>query len=408
MFSKNIPDPFFVGETNSFKIYFHYSPFGVTHLHDVFDIKHPQYQKSFFITSLEYPLKNTEYPIYQYNFEKGKNALIGKKNYDQFRRGFVHARNVIQDHFSSKDSLDIVVFDHGYDIPPFPGGEVTFLSLKNNEYQLNTDIIPLKRSFYFGGCSGDFDNDGIAELFIFDCGANPDFFFKLENNQLNSITHKLPEIVSHRKFVPLAGDTIHDHQGNKHLALASMGDHIYYPADVILINQGDGTFQQDALFLPNRRCGANWACVQLQEFKFHDEDSLIMANYHSADVQHGSLDFYRQHNNLSFSYYRSNQIYEERDSWFFRVLGFNFEQKNDHPDCLFLLKSRGLKKHVQKDFNFTLLLKHKDYFEDVTHELSLLKDKEFIGISTIKNTQNDLDDLLFFDSHGNYYHCIRK
>lgn len=89
-----------------------------------------------------------------------------------------------------------------------------------------------------------------------------------------------------------------------------------------------------------------------------DETDHILAVYHDAKVQHGIIDLYVQKDDYLFDYfYKDRPIFEEKDSWYYRVELCKLNSNTKSVDTIVTLKSRGLVNYVKKDFNFTLLMK---------------------------------------------------
>ncbi len=404
---------FFVEETEKFKISFHLSNIEQKHLHDLYAVK-PSLngEESFLFATLTYPLQDTFHPVFHSRYNEAQNRYLLDKNFYNFEQGFVHARNYLQDHFNSKENLDIIIFDHGYDLPPFPGGKIKYFKSTGIDFIDASDEFYYPASFVFGGCSGDWDGDGCPEVLMFDLAdaLDPVMLAKI-GNKFKVQPKRMPSLINNHQFRSLSGTKFYDKKGKLHLALGAIGNDSIAANDVYLINDSKGNFSEDSVrLLPLRRGGDNWACVQMMNVRFEgDETDNILAVYHDARVQHGIVDLYVQKDELEFDYfYKNKPLIEEKDSWFYRVELVKLNKSSQLPDSLVALKSRGLQNFVKKEYNFSLQIKNGDAFVDVSYYLAPLKNKEFMGIAKKFNKTSGLHDLLFFDDHGNYFYCQTK
>ena len=401
----NLTDLEFIKENSFFKIYYADLNLNNVVFHDLLSISLENSSLPLgLVTTLKMPLEDKYHPAWTFY----QNKLI--PNFFNDTEGFIHARNIIQDYFSNQDFKDLIVFDHGLDMAPFPGGKLKYFKNTGDEFSYLPTFFNYPNSFNFGGFSGDWDNDGFAELFICNLSNNSTLFFK--NNKGENFTpanNCLPEIITQNFFQVLSGSKFKDHNGKLHMALGSSGGLQCSKNDLALINSGDGHFlKKDIIHFPERRGGADWATIEIAELASRNNtiSNDLLFNYHDADTQHGLIDIYTQKKNLLFEYLSGKDpIYQEKDCWFPRIKTCSVS-KNDSRDIV-AIKSRGLKTYIEKELNIVFLTEENGSYIDHSEKLLSLSNKEFIGFLEIKN-EKGCSDLIFMERSGNYFYCQKK
>ncbi len=394
----------FVKETKLFQIYHHSLNLPSTSFHDLLPVSlGDQSSPLALLTTLPMPLENKLNPSWTF-FE---NQII--PDFFNYKEGFIHARNVLQDYFSNLDKKDLIVFDHGYDLPPFPGGKLRYFKNNGQQFIYDPTFFDYPESFNFGGFSGDWDNDGFAELFICNLSNNSPLYFKNDNGKkLTAANNRLPEIITQNFFQVLSGSKFKDHSGKLHMALGSSGGPQRAKSDLVLINSGDGHFlSKDIVYLPERRGGADWSAIAIAPLHSQQNTfSNLLVNYHDANTQNGLIDIYIQKSNQKFGHYNDkSSLYEEADCWFPRLDLCSISK--DQAQDVIAIKSRGLKKHVAKELNVVFLVDDGGIYTDHSEELLPLSSREFIGFLEIKKS-NGPSDIIFMEHSGNYFYCKRK
>jgi len=98
--------------------------------------------------------------------------------------GVEHARQWLVDDFDQDGNDDLIVADHGYDLPTFPGAQ-NLLLINNGAGQLldsSASNLSTLNGFTHGGSTGDVNGDGFPDLFLNNAvilEGNP--FFTAEN-----------------------------------------------------------------------------------------------------------------------------------------------------------------------------------------------------------------------------------
>tara|TARA_B110000967_G_C18845763_1_gene541893 strand:+ start:103 stop:1563 length:1461 start_codon:yes stop_codon:yes gene_type:complete len=108
---------------------------------------------------------------------------------DNMYSGLVHGRKFLIGDFNNDSYVDFFLIGHGYDKQPFPGEFNKSLISNGNGGYIETNYTSLE-SFYHGGASGDFDNDGDLDVFVTDAGRGKAAIFE-NNNGFFSPTAEL-------------------------------------------------------------------------------------------------------------------------------------------------------------------------------------------------------------------------
>ncbi|GAB3403502.1 FG-GAP-like repeat-containing protein [Massilia agilis] len=100
--------------------------------------------------------------------------------------GTVHAREVVQGDFNEDGVADLFIADHGYDAPPFPGAQNHLLLGKaSGGYVDATANLPQLSDFTHSAAAGDINGDGHLDLFVGNVGSGPDSYFLLGDGKGN-------------------------------------------------------------------------------------------------------------------------------------------------------------------------------------------------------------------------------
>lgn len=96
-----------------------------------------------------------------------KTFTIDEKN-DSKYLGLVHGRKFLYGDFNNDGKVDFFLVGHGYDKQPFPGEFLKVLMSNSDGSYTETEFSDV--SFFHGGATGDFDNDGDLDVFVTDAG----------------------------------------------------------------------------------------------------------------------------------------------------------------------------------------------------------------------------------------------
>ena len=105
--------------------------------------------------------------------------------------GRISPRKAIVGDFNGDNRMDIFVFCHGYDLPPFPGEAPYVILSSPNGYMLGSGLDTFI-GFHHGGASGDIDADGDLDVFVTNSPSGTPFF--LINDGTGSFTQDTARI----------------------------------------------------------------------------------------------------------------------------------------------------------------------------------------------------------------------
>ena len=103
----------------------------------------------------------------------------------------ISPRKAIVGDFNGDNRIDIFVFCHGYDFPPFPGEAPYVILSSANGYVLGSGLDTFI-GFHHGGASGDIDADGDIDVFVTNSPSGTPFF--LLNDGTGSFTQDTARI----------------------------------------------------------------------------------------------------------------------------------------------------------------------------------------------------------------------
>ena len=164
---------------------------------------------------------------------------------------------------------DLVVADHGYDAPPYPGGITRIFMQRSGQMQDETDSrLPPGPAFTHDVCSADVNGDGSPDLFfasLHSGGAiqGPILYINDGKGHFKANNALLPPVFSGTspptflscRFVDVNRD------GAPDLLLGAWGANPQ-ARDWLLLNDGKGNLRDvTALSMPPKRGGATWATL---------------------------------------------------------------------------------------------------------------------------------------------------
>jgi hypothetical protein len=97
--------------------------------------------------------------------------------------GLVHGRKLLLGDYNLDNYVDFFLIGHGYDKAPFPG-EFPKVLMSNGQGGFTETEYTSEVSFFHGGSSGDFDNDGDLDVFIVEAGGGKSSIFENNNGIL--------------------------------------------------------------------------------------------------------------------------------------------------------------------------------------------------------------------------------
>lgn len=119
-----------------------------------------------------------------------KGTLIPDNKNDNKITGQIWPRKQITGDYNGDGILDICLIGHGWDYEPFPG-EYPIILFSNPDGTYSDIRYENYVSFYHGGTSADFDNDGDLDIFLIDAGRGNAIFLINDGEGNFSITRNL-------------------------------------------------------------------------------------------------------------------------------------------------------------------------------------------------------------------------
>jgi hypothetical protein len=215
----------------------------------------------------------------------------------------IHPRHAAFGDINKDGILDILIADHGGDFPPFDGGMPILLVSKNGRYLNQSNLLqPLLKGFYFSAIIADFNNDEYLDLFLGHIKSlNPKnhFHLFLWNKQANKFIgddKRLPREISNVGNDFLSSVAIDSQKnGNNDIFFggAEKFDKIKaHPKDSLLINKGDGRFENSSKVLPDR-FRVDWGSASAQTADINGDSYMdIVTSTYPQHFKQGAVQFY--------------------------------------------------------------------------------------------------------------------
>jgi len=213
---------------------------------------------------------------------------------DNIYYGLVHGRKFLIGDFNSDNYVDFFLIGHGYDKQPFPGEFNKSLISNGNGGYLETDYTSLE-SFYHGGASGDFDNDGDLDVLVTDAGRGKSAIFVNNNGVFNPTT----QLINQNLMEGMYNAEFYDINKDGFLDIISGGHdwtygnvNTYDNTPLIIFGDGIDYINSETLRLPESSISGQGIVT---DFNFYDLDGdnieeIILTR--TGDNQTDSNNFY--------------------------------------------------------------------------------------------------------------------
>lgn len=223
---------------------------------------------------------------------------------------FIHPRNCLTGDFNGDGFPDLAIADHGYDHPPYDGGQPQILlSDKNGQLKkAGSAFFFTTPVFNFNVAVADFNSDQKDDLLLLNITQSPPQLFLNSNHQkLTEHSERLPDFVRtlQKKFLGVVATDINQ-DGFVDLVLGGHGGkqpNENFERDVVLFGSQGGAFQEllPEIF-PARRNGAELSSVELVQADFSgDSYPDIAVLYHTVGLMtDGYVDFFENQSGRSF------------------------------------------------------------------------------------------------------------
>ncbi len=236
--------------------------------------------------SLFWPPQDNSIPVYvllnngKGSFTLGSNLISGGVP------GTTHPREMLTGDFNSDGITDIFIADHGYDANPYPGYRNTLLLGKAGGGFVNATGVanlPGYSDFTHSAAAVDIDGDGDLDIYVgnvFGGNTGPYFLINDGSAHFTVSTAGLPaDIVARTKTYTTSLFIDVDGDGDKDLYLGADS-----AGDKLLINDGSGHFTSSATSLPDGLFGAaNSIRVDSQAFDFNRDGKLDILSVQTSN-----------------------------------------------------------------------------------------------------------------------------
>ncbi|HQU92162.1 MAG TPA: FG-GAP-like repeat-containing protein, partial [Pyrinomonadaceae bacterium] len=232
----------------------------------------------------------------QGQFENATSAVLDPPTFQtRHPRGFAVAD------FNGDGKKDFFIGDHGFDQPPFPGGQSQLLIQTATGLADETSTrLPQKSAGTHDVTAADIEGDGDIDLYLANigcgCDYGPELYINDGTGHFIANTSRLPEFVTsrQRKYTASAFMDV-DNDGDSDLFLGAhngSGPNEGGLRDTILINNGSGFFSEATHeILPPRIGGTTWGTVGVEVADFNNDGlkdlllSVVQAAYNSGKLQ---------------------------------------------------------------------------------------------------------------------------
>ena len=195
------------------------------------------------------------------------NFVVDSLNDNKFL-GLVHGRKLLLGDFNMDNYVDYFLIGHGYDRQPFPG-EFPKALMSDGQGGFTETEYTSEVSFFHGGSSGDFDNDGDLDIFVVEAGRGKSSIF--ENN--NGILTPNTDLVDQTLMTGMYNSEFFDVNSDGFLDIIVGGHDWNYGADYYdntpLIIYGNGIdFKNNSIYrLPESSISQQGV---IADFEFYD------------------------------------------------------------------------------------------------------------------------------------------
>jgi uncharacterized protein (TIGR03437 family) len=204
-------------------------------------------------------------------------------------------RNHTTADFDGDGFQDIVLADHGFDLPPYPGGTTRVFMQRAGDMRDETDLrLPIGVAFTHDVCSADVNLDGRPDLFLAILNSSaplkgPMLYINDGKGNFTSANDRLPTVFRSATTPNFTACLFADVNldGAPDLVLGAAG---FDPKlqDTLLLNDGHGNFQDaTAQSIPGKRGGNTWQTLGIVAGDFNRDgwpDLVITLNNQSRQT----------------------------------------------------------------------------------------------------------------------------
>ena len=213
---------------------------------------------------------------------------------DNLYLGLVHGRKFLFGDFNNDNHPDFFLIGHGYDRQPFPGEFLKSLISDGNGGFIEFEYTNLV-SFYHGGATGDYDNDGDLDVLVVEAGRGQSAIY--ENN--NGILTANLELIDQSLMPSMFNAELYDFNNDGYLDIICGGHDWqwnsteYDTTPLIIYGDGGSYVGNESIRLPETEIYGQGVVTDFNFFDLDDDgmDEIIITR--TGDMLTDTSNFYQ-------------------------------------------------------------------------------------------------------------------
>ena len=213
---------------------------------------------------------------------------------DNLYLGLVHGRKFLFGDFNNDNHPDFFLIGHGYDRQPFPGEFLKSLISDGNGGFIEFEYTNLV-SFYHGGATGDYDNDGDLDVLVVEAGRGQSAIY--ENN--NGILTANLELIDQSLMPSMFNAELYDFNNDGYLDIICGGHDWqwnsteYDTTPLIIYGDGGSYVGNESIRLPETEIYGQGVVTDFNFFDLDDDgmDEIIITR--TGDMLPNTSNFYQ-------------------------------------------------------------------------------------------------------------------
>ena len=213
------------------------------------------------------------------------------ENHEKFK-GLVHGRKLLLGDFNKDEFIDFFFVGHGYDRTPFPG-EFPKVLMSNGSGGFEEIEYTNEVSFFHGGSSADFDNDGDLDVFLIDAGRGRSAIYLNDNGSLiptiELIDQSIMSGMFNTEFFDINDDGYFDIIAGGHDWVGSE----YENTPIIIFGDGEDFIDNTFLRLPESKIDQQGVVTDFEFFDISGNGNYEIIIARTGDNTINNTNFYK-------------------------------------------------------------------------------------------------------------------